>query len=216
MVGIAVADGHAVMTYTIPRYPVHLIDVVRLVDGSRITIRPMLPQDLELQREFFRSLSTESRYRRFMGPLNELAEVVAQSFVNIDYRSHLALLAEVFEDGREIMIGEARYVLDEHDPATCEFALAVADDWQACGIGRALLARLEREAAASGIRRMVADTLYDNKKMRNLAISSGYAATANPKDARLVKLEKQVSAWTAAPPNVQQAAAGITINHSVS
>ena len=215
MVGIAAADGHTAMTYTIPRYPVHLIDVVLLVDGSRITIRPTLPQDLELQREFFRLLSTEGRCRRFMGALNELPEVVAQRFINIDYRNHLALLAEVFEDGREIMIGEARYVVDEHDPAICEFALAVADDWQACGIGRALLARLEREAAASGIRRMLADMLYDNKAMRGLAVSSGYAVTANPKDARLVKLEKQVSAWTP-PPNVQQVAAEISMRHSVS
>ncbi len=124
------------MTYTIPRYPVHLIDVVRLVDGSRITIRPTLPQDLELQREFFRSLSTQGRYRRFMGPLNDLPEAVARRFTSIDYCSHLALLAEIFKDSREIMIGEARYVVDEDDPAVCEFALAVSDDWQACGIGR--------------------------------------------------------------------------------
>ena len=206
MVGIAAADGHTAMTYTIPRYPVHLLDVVRLVDGSRITIRPTLPQDLELQREFFRSLSTEGRYRRFMGSLNELPEAMAQRFISIDYRSHLALLAEVFEDGREIMIGEARYVVDEYDPATCEFALAVAGDWQACGIGRALLVRLEREAAASGIRRMLADTLYDNKAMRALAASSGYTVRANREDARLIKLEKQLSA-SPPPPNVQQLAA---------
>jgi acetyltransferase len=193
------------MTYTIARYPVHLIDVVRLIDGSRITIRPTLPQDLELQREFFRSLSTEGRYRRFMVPLNELPEVVAQRFISIDYRSHVALLAEVFDDGREIMIGEARYVLDEHDPATSEFALAVADDWQGRGVGRVLLARLEREAAASGIRRMLADTLYDNKAMRALAASSGYTVRANREDARLVRLVKQLSAVT--PPKVQQLAA---------
>jgi acetyltransferase len=96
--------------------------------------------------------------------------------------------------------------VDAHDPVTCEFAIAVADNWQACGIGRALLTRLEREAAASGIRRMLADTLYDNKAMRGLATSSGYAVRANREDARLVKLEKQLSAWTA-PPNVQQSAA---------
>ena len=191
--------------YVIHRYPVHLIDVVRLIDGSRITIRPTLPQDLELQREFFRSLSTEGRYRRFMVPLNELPEVVAQRFISIDYRSHVALLAEVFDDDREIMIGEARYVLDEHDPATSEFALAVADDWQGRGVGRVLLARLEREAAASGIRRMLADTLYDNKAMRALAASSGYTVRANREDARLVRLVKQLSAVT--PPKVQQLAA---------
>jgi acetyltransferase len=107
-----------------------------------------LPQDLELQREFFHSLSAEGRYRRFMSALNELPEAVAQRFNSIDYRSHLALLAEVFEDSRETMIGEARYVIEQGNPASCEFAIAVADDWQVNGIGRALLTRLEREAAA--------------------------------------------------------------------
>ena len=99
------------MSYTIARYPVHLIDIVRLANASRVTIRPTLPQDLELQREFFHSLSAEGRYRRFLCPLNELPEAVAQRFFSIDYRSHLALLAEVFADGREVMIGEARYVV---------------------------------------------------------------------------------------------------------
>ena len=32
------------MTYTIARYPVHLIDIVRVAaNGSRVTIRPTLP-----------------------------------------------------------------------------------------------------------------------------------------------------------------------------
>jgi acetyltransferase len=124
------------VTYTIARYPVRLIDVVRVANGSRITIRPTLPQDAELQREFFYTLSAESRYFRFMTHLNELLDALAQRFASIDYRSHLALLAEVFKDGRGTMIGEARYVVDERDPATCEFAIAVADDWQTYGVAR--------------------------------------------------------------------------------
>src|SRR5262249_45965672 len=52
--------GGRVVTYTITRYPVHLIDVVRVAEGSRITIRPTLPQDAELQREFFHTLSSKS------------------------------------------------------------------------------------------------------------------------------------------------------------
>ena len=51
---------------------------------------------------------------------------------------------------------------------------------------------------------MHADTLYDNKAMRRLAVRSGYAVKANRDDARLVKLEKELSAWTA---NVRQMAA---------
>ena len=81
------------MTYTIPRYPVHLIDVVEVADGSRLTIRPTLPQDVELQQEFFRGLSAEGRYCRFMTRLNELPDALIERFASIDYHSHLALLA---------------------------------------------------------------------------------------------------------------------------
>jgi hypothetical protein len=65
------------VTYTIPRYPVHLIDVVQVADGSRVTIRPTLPQDTKLQREFFHTLSAKSRYSRFMTHLNELPDALA-------------------------------------------------------------------------------------------------------------------------------------------
>ena len=181
------------MTYTISHYPVHLIDVVRMATGRRVTIRPTLPQDAELQRGFFRALSPESRYCRFMTRVNELPEALIARFAGIDYRSHLALLAEVFESGREAMIGEARYVVDEHDPETCELAIAVADDWQDFGLASALLDRLERQAAATGIRRVVADTLISNGAMLGLARRAGYAVTASQEDTMLARLEKRLS-----------------------
>jgi acetyltransferase len=181
------------MTYAIHRYPVHLIDVVRLADGCRVTIRPTLPQDAELQQGFFRCLSAESRYRRFMTQLNELPEALLERFASIDYRSHLALLAEMFKDGRETMIGEARYVVDTRDPATCEFAIAVADDWQGRGIARSLLERLERQAAASGIRRIVADTLITNRSMIRLAARAGYIAHVSRTDESVARLEKPLT-----------------------
>src|SRR5437764_2021573 len=55
------------------------------------------------------------RYCRFMASFNELPDAVAERLRKIDYASHLALLAEVFEDRSEIMVAEARYVIDEHD-----------------------------------------------------------------------------------------------------
>jgi GNAT superfamily N-acetyltransferase len=180
--------------FAISRYPVHLIDMITLPDGSRITIRPMLPQDVELQLRFFRSLSDEGRYRRFMTRFLELPKALIERFANIDYSSHIALLAEVFEDGKEIMIGEARYVIDQNDPATCEFAIAVSDEWRAHGIARALLDRLEHEAAASGVTRMIADTLLSNQPMLGFAWRAGYTVTTNTDDPSLARLEKRLSA----------------------
>jgi acetyltransferase len=193
--------------YTIGKYPAHLIDVVYAPNGRRVTIRPTLPQDTELQRAFFRSLSAESRHRRFMTRMNELPETLAERFTNIDYSVHVALLAEVFdENGHETMIGEARYVVEERDPTTCEFAIAVADAWQASGIARALLERLERQAAASGIRRMVADTLIANRAMQRLAARAGFTIRTSREDAALARLEKTLGGPVGTPSTRPQAA----------
>jgi acetyltransferase len=181
------------MSYTIAKYPVRHIDVVRSADGTRVTLRPILPQDAELQRVFFGSLSAQSRYSRFMCRLDELPAALAERFTCIDYRNHFALVATVFEaGGLEIMIGEARYIAEDGDPATCELAIAVADAWQGTGIARALLDRLERAAAASGFQRMVADSLTSNGTMLGLAQRAGYVVTANPHDRALARLEKRL------------------------
>jgi acetyltransferase len=172
-----------------------------MADGRRVTIRPTLPQDVDLLRTFFRRLSAESRYRRFMTSLRELPETLAQRFADIDYHRHLALLAEVFDEaGQETIVAEARYVVDERDPETCEIALAVADEWQSHGIARALLGRLERQAVASGIRRMCADMLISNRAMRGLALRAGYAIRASSDDAEMARLEKVLPTVPNVPP----------------
>lgn len=185
------------MTYTISRYPVHLIDVLHAADGTRLTVRPTLPQDVELQCAFFRALSAKSRYSRFLTRLNELPPSLAARFENIDYRGHVALLAAVFDPiGRESMIAEARYVLDERDPDTCEFAIAVADDKQGRGIATALLARLERQALLSGVRKMTALTLSANEAMLRLAQRAGYTIGQSPDDRTVMVLEKVLAGAT--------------------
>jgi acetyltransferase len=171
-------------------YPTQLIDVLHTADGTRVVIRPMLPQDAGVQRDFFRGLSAESRYARFMTGVNHAPEALIDRLTPVDHVRHLALLAVVLRDGREVMIGEARYVVRANDPETCELAIALADDWQARGIGRALLGWLQRQAAASGIRRMVGETLSANQKMISLARSAGFAVRTSREDATVATLEK--------------------------
>jgi acetyltransferase len=185
------------MAHAVPRYPMHLVDVVYGADATRVVIRPMLPQDAGLQRDFFRGLSAESRYGRFMTQVSA-PEALIESLTAVDYVRHMALLAVAIEHGREVMIGEARYVVDARDASICELAVAVADAWQARGIGRALLERLQRQAALSGIRCMAAETLVGNRRMIALARSAGFAVRACREDASLAILEKRLRARPAA------------------
>ena len=149
------------MTYTIHRYPAELIDIVHLADSRRVTVRPILPQDAELLQSFFRNLSDGSRWNRFHRALHELPLNLLNQFTNVDYDTHLALLAEVFVDGKEVILGESRYVRGE-DPTCAEFAITVDDRWQGKGLGRLLLSLLEGRAAAEGIEMLFGRTFPGN------------------------------------------------------
>ncbi len=182
------------MTYYLHRYRTCLIDVVHLAGGTRVIVRPTLPQDGDLQRAFVRNLSDEARYFRFMTRLSDLPEATAERFTTIDYVGHVALIAEVFTDVGAMMIGEARYVVDAGDAAACEFAVAVADGWQGMGLARILLTRLADHAASSGIRHMSGDTIATNKAMIALAKRTGFAVARKPEDGCLVHLVKDLPA----------------------
>lgn len=170
-----------------------LYESARTADSPAVAVRPMTPDDRELQRGFFNSLSAEARYCRFMSPLAEIPEKLLDRLCRIDGEAHVALIATVTEQGRERMVGEARYIADDGDPAEGEFAIAVADDMRGAGLGRRLLARLERLAAENGVSTMRADALTGNAAMIRLARKAGYRAARNPFDSTQMALEKRLA-----------------------
>jgi len=176
------------------RHPTHMISVMQLAGGRQATLRPALPQDAELQRAFFRALSDEDRYYRFMSRMAEPTDALVQRFTDIDHRSHVALLACATADSRETMVGEVRYIADEVDPASAEFAVAVTSGWQGMGLGRMLLARLTSHAVAAGMSRLEGDTLANNAGMIALARNSGFTVAPKREDRRLMRLVKDLTA----------------------
>src|SRR5262249_60526992 len=90
-------EPHA-MIYRSHRYPAELIDVAHLTSGERVVIRPVLPQDRELLVKFFHDLSPAARCRRFMHPINEPSLKLMRQFTQVDYATHVALIAEIFAE----------------------------------------------------------------------------------------------------------------------
>ena len=186
--------------FRIHRYPTTLIDRVQLRDGRSVTIRPVLPQDAVLQRAFVAALSPTTRYRRFHGPVKELPEATLSYMTEIDYASHMALLATTIEaGGREIQVAEARWVRREPPDSTdvADFALVVADDWQRAGLGALLLGKLADSAAAQGIRGLSGDVLANNDEMRRLLKRNGWRQTPDRFDARLIVAQFDLDATSA-------------------
>jgi acetyltransferase len=150
-------------------YPVELEEELALRDGRRLKLRPMRPEDAELERAFVDSLSERSKYQRFMQALPRLSPQMLARFTQLDYDRELALVA--LHEGRFVAVG--RYAPNA-DGETGEFALVVADDWQGKGIGRALLERLCEQAKRAGYRALYGHILQANHDMLGLAHHLGF------------------------------------------
>jgi GNAT superfamily N-acetyltransferase len=170
-----------------PRHTDHL----RLRDGTTLTVRLVTPDDGEVLQRYFRNLSTGSRYNRFLGAMSELPQSQLDHFIHAGEDDRFSVIAAVTIEGREIIVGEARYGF-EAATGNFEFGISVDDRWQGQGIGRALLGNLECRAAALGAIRMFGDTLRSNETMIALARKSGFAFARHPDDWKLVRFEKPI------------------------
>ena len=180
-------------------YPTELIEHFTLWDGARVNIRPIRPDDLEIERAFVHGLSPESRYFRFLHTLRELDELTLIRFTDIDYDSQMALIAVVCENGFEVEIGVARYVVGEstHD---CEFAVAIADCWQGKSIARRLMRILIRAAHDRGLETMEGFVLHGNRNMFALATALGFRVESVPGDASIRRVVRDLRELCRASP----------------
>jgi acetyltransferase len=140
----------------------------RTCDKIEYHIRPITLADAERERNFIRRMSPESRYLRFMHNLREPSEALVHSLVNIDRHRSMALVATVGAGDQETIIGVARYAA-EPGSDECEFAVAVADDWQCRGIGTTLTPLLFDYAAREGFKVIYGTILAGNQRMVELA-----------------------------------------------
>ncbi|HET7363574.1 MAG TPA: bifunctional acetate--CoA ligase family protein/GNAT family N-acetyltransferase [Burkholderiales bacterium] len=179
--GAVIADARIVIdparTKPLPRYghmaihpyPVELEQELALADGTRVRIRPIRPEDTDLEQRFFDSLSERSRYQRFMQHMQHLPPYLLARFTQLDYDRELALVA-LHADS---FIAVGRYAPNP-DGETAEFALVVGDAWQGKGLGRALLERLCEAARAAGYRALYGEILNANHDMLDLARRLGF------------------------------------------
>lgn len=155
--------------------------------GHSITVRPIRPEDEDLEVEFIRGLSPESIYNRVFSNSLALTPQWLERLTRIDFTRDMAIIATVALDGRETQIGVARYVRLENG-SSCEFAIAVADPWQGCGVGVRLLRELIAIASRSGITQIVGDVLATNARMLALARKLGMSVQPHPEGATLRRL----------------------------
>jgi acetyltransferase len=167
-------------------YPAHFVTKRQLPNGMDMVIRPIRPEDADMEQEFVRNLSEQSKYFRFMQAIDELSPQMLARFTQIDYSREMGLISVVHDaEGREKQIGVARYSINP-DGRSCEFAIVVADEWQRQGIAHLLMQQLLAAARSHGLRLMEGDVLAANNDMLTLAAKLGFSISASAEDPDVV------------------------------
>ncbi len=189
-----VSSGNNYAHMAIYPYPAQLVQDWQMNDGTEVVIRPIRPEDADMEQEFVRNMSDESRYSRFMDTIRELTQAMLVRFTQIDYDREMALVATITneETQKETQIGVARYVSNP-DGESVEFALAVGDEWQKCGVGRKLMSALIDCARQRGYRAVIGDVLSSNAKMFKLMTSLGFTIHPHPDDTAVKRVVKPLT-----------------------
>jgi len=147
----------------------------RLRNGAALHIRAVRPADRDEMLATIGRSSARTLYRRFFGPKRNFSEREIDFFLNVDFRSHVALVAVLTEDGREIIAAGARYIVAR--PGAAEVAFVVDDPHQKLGIAPLLMSHLTAIARAAALEAFIAEVLPENLPMLKVFERCGLAVT---------------------------------------
>ena len=159
---------------------------LELTDGTKVLVRPIVPEDEPLLHEAVSAMSERTVYFRFFTPLKRMPDALAHRLAVVDYNDRFALVATATKPGgdqngppyrrlraKERIVGVARY---DRAPNTdvAEVAVAVVDEFQRRGLGSALMAILGKVAGDHGIKTFALIVLPENQQMLGLLRKMGW------------------------------------------
>lgn len=156
-------------------YPKELEQICTLADGTRLQLRPVVPEDEPAFHEMFGMLTPEDVRMRFRAELKELTHVMAARLTQLDYDREMALVLCEPESrpGQSPIFGVARLWADA-DNERAEAAMAVRSDMKGRGLGALLLERIIGYARSRGTGALFADALAENEPVLKLCQSMGF------------------------------------------
>jgi RimJ/RimL family protein N-acetyltransferase len=179
----------AVLAVDVSAYLAH--EVLR--DGRRLRVRALQPQDREAMLEAFGRTGEASRYTRFFSPKRGFTDREIDFFLRVDFTSHVALVAELEEAGRRVIVGGGRYIVER--PGSAEVAFMVDDAHQGLGIGSLLMRHLVAIARAAGLDTLEAEVLAGNAAMLKVFERAGLALKTR-REGSVLHLEMGLAAPT--------------------
>ena len=179
-----VVHGPDVVEAQIPKtairpYPARYVAPWTMSDGTKVTIRPIRPEDEPAMVHFHETLSERSVYYRYFHLINLEQRTAHERLMRncfIDYDREMVLVAErrnpATGEGEILGVGRMSRVFGANE---AEVAILISDAWHRRGLGKELLARLQKVGADEQLDRLTADILPDNNDVQRLCEKLGFS-----------------------------------------
>jgi acetyltransferase len=159
-------------------YPTRYVSPWTMQDGTRVTIRPIRPEDEPLMVKFHETLSERSVYFRYFHAM-QLTQRIAHDRLTricfIDYEREMALvvLRNTAQTAESEILGVGRLTKIQGS-GEGEFAILVSDNWHHHGLGVELLKRLVDIGRDEKLTRIFGDILPENHDMLRVCDKLGF------------------------------------------
>jgi len=174
-------ENHPYEHLALHPYPEKLVKPIELEDGTRLLLRPIKPEDEPLWLEMIGRCSKDSLYSRFRYFFHWQSHEAATRFCYNDYDREIAIVAEIVEGDSKKLLGVGRLIADP-DHESVEYAILIEDAWQKKDLGNLLTDYCLEIANSWNLKRFIAQTTTDNKRMIAVFRKRGFDIKINTKD----------------------------------
>jgi len=182
---IAVAPGEAKFKgrgygrFAIRPYPKQWERHLDLVDGRRIFVRPLRPEDEPLLQRFLEKVTVEDLRLRFFAPIKQFSHAFLARLTQLDYARAMAFAA--FDGATGELLGVVRLHADANYEKG-EYAVLVRSDLKSHGLGWKLMELIIQYARSEGLKKIEGQVLRENVNMLQMCRELGFHLDDDPSD----------------------------------
>ena len=159
-------------------YPIQYVGTWTAKDKTKVTIRPILPEDEALLVKFHGTLSDRTVYMRYLQPMMLQQRVVHDRLARIchcDYDREIVLVAESTDANEERNILGVVRLSKIHGTNGAHLSILIGDPYQGIGLGGEMVHRAVDVARSERLTHLSAVLTADNQVMQHIFEKLGFS-----------------------------------------
>ncbi|MFH1234976.1 MAG: bifunctional acetate--CoA ligase family protein/GNAT family N-acetyltransferase [Candidatus Diapherotrites archaeon] len=145
-------------------YPENLTKDVKLMNGSTVKLRAIMPEDEHRHLAMLKKFSPKTVRQRFFHMIRDWDHEALTRYCFNDYDREIAIVAERGKGDKRELLGVVR-IMGDPGKDTSEFAIVVTDEWQKKGLGTIMLRYIMEIARKKGLSKIWGHVFVDNAEL---------------------------------------------------